>query len=52
MEEIEETQLNNKWPRETCGRQLMASMMLETLNTANHDLTVQTEHTWCFYVFV
>ncbi|KAL4001654.1 hypothetical protein ACH3XW_0155 [Acanthocheilonema viteae] len=45
MGEMEGTSSSGKPPSETHERQLMASMMLETLNTENHYLATQTQHT-------
>ncbi|CAG9534074.1 unnamed protein product [Cercopithifilaria johnstoni] len=44
MGETEGTSSSNKSSSETC--ELIASMMLGTLNNANHDVAAQTQHTW------
>ncbi|EJW70297.1 hypothetical protein WUBG_18793, partial [Wuchereria bancrofti] len=48
MGDIDGISSSKNLANETYGRQLMTSMMLGTLNTANRDLT-QPRHTWPFY---
>lgn len=51
MGKTERTSSTKKLANQTCERQLMASMMSGTLNTANRDLAAQSQHTWFFYDF-